>query len=290
MLFNSLHFCIFFPIATFCYFFTPHAYRWMVLLVASGYFYMSWNPLYGILIGICIIANYWAALLIDTASTQRAKRGYLTFSMVISLGMLFIFKYYMFVHDSYAYLVHSLGYTWTGYPLNLILPVGISFFTFQAMSYTIDVYSGSQKAEPNAGKVALFVLFFPQLVAGPIERAGNLLDQCNTEKFFRYDNAIIGLRTFLGGLILKLLIADNLSKYVNAVYNDVYSYTGWPLLFATYLFAFQIFADFAGYTYMAIGIAKILDFSLMENFKHPYISASISEFWRRWHISLSTWV
>ena len=250
---------------------------------------MSWQPLYILLIGLATVVNYAVSIAIEDTVSDKAKKIYLYLSMVITLGILFIFKYINFfyhaLHSMLEFFVIKHSYT----PFTFTLPVGISFFTFQTMSYTLDVFYGKQKAERHFGKFALFVTYFPQLVAGPIERARNLLAQFNKREQFSYDNAIIGLRTFLGGMVLKIVVADNVAKYVDAVYNNVHDYIGWPLLFATYLFAFQIFCDFAGYSYMAIGIARVMGIKLMENFRQPYIAASIKDFWKRWHISLSTW-
>lgn len=250
---------------------------------------MSWQPFYIVLIGLATVINYCASIAIEDSSSELQKKIYLGLSAGTTFGMLFIFKYVNFFYESLHVGLQIFGYSHHHVPFDITLPVGISFFTFQTMSYTIDTFYGTQKAERHFGKFALFVTYFPQLVAGPIERASNLLDQFNKRELFTYSNAIIGLRTLLGGMLLKIVIADNLAKYVDAVYNNVHDYTGWPLLFATYLFAFQIFCDFAGYSYMAIGIARIMGINLMENFRQPYMAASIRDFWKRWHISLSSW-
>lgn len=289
MLFNSLHFCIFFPLVTFLYFIVPVRYSWLILFLASCYFYMSWQPLYIVLIAAATVVNYGASIAIEGASTVLKKRAYLIMSIVVTFGLLFIFKYIDFFYQSFHMVLQWLGFSCAYIPFNITLPVGISFFTFQTISYTIDIFYGKHRAERHFGKFALFVTYFPQLVAGPIERAGNLLEQFNKREPFKYHNAVVGLRTFLGGMLLKIVVADNLAKYVNAVFNNVHDYVGWSLLFATYLFAFQIFCDFAGYSYMAIGIARVMGIRLMENFSQPYLAASIKDFWKRWHISLSSW-
>jgi len=289
MLFNSLHFCVFFPLVVLGYYSVPVHYSWLVLLIASCYFYMSWQPLYILLIGLATVVNYAVSIAIEDSVSVKAKKIYLYISMMVTFGLLFIFKYIDFFYHAIHLLLQALAVDHRYIPFNITLPVGISFFTFQTMSYTLDVFYGKQKAERHFGKFALFVTYFPQLVAGPIERAGNLLAQFNKREQFSYENAIVGLRTLLGGMVLKIVVADNVAKYVDAVYNNVHEYVGWPLLFATYLFAFQIFCDFAGYSYMAIGIARVMGINLMENFKQPYVAASIRDFWRRWHISLSTW-
>lgn len=289
MLFNSLHFCIFFPIVTVLYYSVPERWSMLVLLLASCYFYASWNSyLICLLVGSSLV-DYVAAIRISETDSLFKKRLLLSCSVSANLGLLFTFKYFNFFMQSAQYVAQATGSSWIAPAYNIILPVGISFYTFQIMSYTIDVYKGELDAERDFVRFLLFVTFFPQLVAGPIERAGALLSQFGIRKPFCYEDAVVGLRTFLGGMLLKVVVADNVAPYVDAVYNNVHDYTGWPLLFATYLFAFQIFSDFAGYSYMAIGIARTLGFTLMENFRQPYLAHSVPDFWRRWHISLSTW-
>lgn len=289
MLFNSLQFLVFFPTVTALYFLVPEALSWIVLLAASYYFYTSWNGWVILLLLISTVIDYTAGICIADSQNTYKKKLYLAISLCSNLGLLALFKYANFFLQSVQTITDTFGLqTHVGY-LNVLLPVGISFYTFQTMSYTIDVYREQLTPERNFGKFALFVTFFPQLVAGPIERAGSLLAQFVRRAPFTYENAVVGLRTFLGGMLLKVVVADNLAPYVDAVYNNVYEFYGWPLLFATYLFAFQIFCDFAGYSYMAIGCARVLGFELMENFKQPYLATSIADFWRRWHISLSTW-
>lgn len=289
MLFNSLHFLVFFPTVTLLYFLVPEAVSWLVLLAASYYFYTSWNGWVIILLFISTVIDYTAGICIADTHELYKKKWYLALSLCSNLALLALFKYANFFLQSAQNVSDVFGiHTQIPY-LNVLLPVGISFYTFQTMSYTIDVYREQLTPERNFGKFALFVTFFPQLVAGPIERAGNLLAQFAHRAPFTYENAVIGLRTFLGGMLLKVVVADNLAAYVDAVYNNVHEFYGWPLLFATYLFAFQIFCDFAGYSYMAIGCARVLGFELMENFRQPYLATSIADFWRRWHISLSTW-
>jgi alginate O-acetyltransferase complex protein AlgI len=288
MLFNSLHFAFFFPIVTCVYFSVPERYCWTVLLLASFYFYMSWNSYLIIILMISTGIDYHAAILIEDCISTTMKKTFLLLSLCANLGLLFIFKYMNFFLQTVGLCADYGGFDWHLPVFSVVLPVGISFYTFQAMSYTIDVYKGAS-AERNFGRFLLFITFFPQLVAGPIERASGLLGQFVHRMPFSYHNAVVGLRTALGGLMLKVVVADNLSPYVDSVYNNVHDYTGWPLLFATYLFAFQIFCDFAGYSYMAIGIARVMGFTLMENFRQPYCADSVTDFWRRWHISLSSW-
>ncbi len=289
MLFNSIDFLIFFPVTCFIYFISPKKLSSLVLLVASFVFYASWNPYYLVLMLTSIGVTFFCGILIDNIYKKKitsriTPKIILNLSLVINLGILFFFKYYNFFIDS----INTL----TGADfifINVILPVGISFYTFQAIGYTIDVYRKNVDAEKNILKYALFVSFFPQLVAGPIERSGNLLPQINAPRKFKYDNIINGCLTMSWGFFLKLVIADRLSVLVTSVYSNYQNYSGSMLLFATVLFAFQIYCDFYSYSTIAVGSAKVLGITLMENFKAPYLSTSIGAFWQRWHISLSGW-
>lgn len=300
VLFNSLHFLVFFLLIFVFYFLIPYRYRWIFLLAASYYFYMSWRAELAILILLCTVVNYYAALLIQkykdaeaagngVVSTKAEQRIVLVFALLFSFGMLFVFKYLAFFTRSINQLFSIIRLPASFRVFDLILPVGISFFTFQTLSYTIDVYKGDMPAEKHFGYVALFISFFPQLVAGPIERATSLLPQFREEHDFSYEDTVTGLRIMLIGYFKKVAVADTIAVYVNSVYNNPQSYTGLPLSIATLLFAFQIYCDFSGYSDIAIGTARILGFRLMTNFRSPYLAHSISAFWRRWHISLSTW-
>ncbi|WP_209732500.1 MBOAT family O-acyltransferase [Methanococcus voltae] len=250
---------------------------------------MSWNPAYIVLIILSTVISYITALKMGKISEKEDRKPYLYMSLILNLGLLFVFKYYNFFSDSTVSIFQYLNLPVYLPTFDLLLPVGISFYTFQALSYTIDVYRGVKEPEKHFGIYALYVSFFPQLVAGPIERSTHLLPQFREKYKFDYDKTVSGLRLILWGFFLKLAIADNVAPVVNAIYNNVYEYTGIPLILATILFAYQIFCDFAGYSYIAIGSARILGFDLMDNFKSPYMSKSFSEFWKRWHISLSTW-
>ncbi|OGF27183.1 alginate O-acetyltransferase [Candidatus Falkowbacteria bacterium RIFOXYB2_FULL_34_18] len=289
MLFNSLHFLIFFPLVVVLYFSIHHKYRWILLLVSSYYFYMSWKAEYIILIIISTLIDYFVGLKIEQTDNQSKRKRYLIFSLASNLGILFLFKYFNFFSDSFRVLLAQFSIPFNEMHLQFLLPVGISFYTFQTLSYTIDVYRRKIKAEKHLGIFAVYVSFFPQLVAGPIERAQNLLPQFKKENFFIYDQVISGLRFMLWGFFMKLVIADRLAIVVNQVYNNPSGYTGLPILLATYLFSYQIYCDFAGYSLIAIGAARIMGYDLMINFCRPYFAQSISEFWSRWHISLSTW-
>jgi len=288
MLFNSIAFAIFFPCVVIAHFLLPHRHRWWLLLGASCYFYMYLIPKYMLILALTIVIDYIAGRLIER-STGRARRWWLSASIVANCITLAVFKYFNFAADSIAALTNSFGASVQPWHLDWALPVGLSFHTFQAMSYTIEVYRGAQPAERHFGRFALYVLFFPQMVAGPIERPQNLIPQFRRPSRFDVVRAQQGLWMMLWGLFKKVVIADRLAVYVNEVYGDPGGFGGSSLLFATYLFSFQIYCDFSGYTDMAIGAARVLGYDLMQNFRLPYLATSIDGFWRRWHISLSTW-
>ncbi len=289
MLFNSLQFLIFFPIVVALYYGLPQRRRWVLLLVASYYFYMSWKPEYVVLIMISTAVDYVAGRRMGLLKERSQRRKYLVLSLVSNLGLLFAFKYFNFFSASVQVFFDAISLPVELPVLNVLLPVGISFYTFQTLSYTIDVYRGRIEPEKHLGIFAVYVAFFPQLVAGPIERAGHLLPQFFDEHRFDPRSVAAGLKLMLWGYFLKMVIADRAAIVVDQVYGNLSSYTGMPLLVATYLFSFQIYCDFAGYSFIAIGTAKILGFDLMDNFRRPYLSQSVREFWTRWHISLSTW-
>lgn len=289
MLFNSLSFLIFFPIVTILYFALPHKYRWVMLLIASYIFYMGWNAAYALLLLASTAVTYSASMLIDKSSEKSRKKLFLILSLVINLGILFVFKYFNFFTSGLYAVLDRLNVTYSPIPYSLVLPVGISFYIFQALGYSIDVYRGDVAVQRNFAKYALFVSFFPQLVAGPIERSKNLLPQFDEEHHFDSEKASSGLRLMLWGYFKKIVIADTVCVAVNSVYNNLTSYDGFAILIATFLFTIQIFCDFSGYSDIARGCARIMGFRLMVNFDHPYFSETIQEFWRRWHISLSTW-
>jgi len=289
MLFNSLEFLVFFPTVVVLYFLTPHRGRWVLLLAASYFFYMSWKPAYILLIVASTLVDYTAGRGMERARTARSRRGYLIASLGANLGLLFVFKYFNFFSSSARGVLGSLGVSYETPVVDLLLPVGISFYTFQTLSYTIDVYQGKRSAEKHLGIFALYVAFFPQLVAGPIERSVNLIPQFYARHRLVYARVVSGLQLMLWGLFKKIVIADRLAVYVDAVYNQPGDHNGGVLTLATYFFAFQIYCDFSGYSDIAIGAARVLGFDLMENFRRPYFAKSVGEFWQRWHISLSTW-
>ncbi|OFY92284.1 MAG: alginate O-acetyltransferase, partial [Bacteroidetes bacterium RIFOXYB2_FULL_35_7] len=288
MLFNSLQFAFFFPLVTLLYFALPHKLRWALLLGASCIFYMAFIPSYILILVATIIVDYIAGIYIEKEKGPK-RRLYLIISIITNIGFLAFFKYFNFLNSNVAAIAHFLDWNYSIEALSIILPVGLSFHTFQAMSYTIEVYRGTQKAEYHFGIYALYVMFYPQLVAGPIERPQNLIHQFYEKHTFDYQRVTDGLKLMLWGFFKKMVIADRLSLYVNQVYNNPDQYSGFPVLLATYLFAFQIFCDFSGYSDIAIGSAKIMGFKLMDNFNTPYFAKTIKEFWKRWHISLSTW-
>ena len=289
MLFNSLHFALFFPIVFTLYYLIKPKFRWILLLIASYYFYMSWNPIYILLILFSTVVDYGVTVFMERTASQFRKKLLLAVSLFANLGLLFTFKYLNFFNSIVADSLTAFGYEYSYSPLNILLPVGISFYTFQTLSYTIDVYRGNQTAQHHFGKFALYVSFFPQLVAGPIERSTHLMPQFDQTFNFDYKRITDGLKLMFWGLFKKVVIADRLAIIVNQIYNNPNEYDGFALLLGSVFFAFQIFCDFSGYSDVAIGVAKVFGFDLMQNFRIPYYSKNISEFWKRWHISLSTW-
>lgn len=287
MLFNSFHFLIFFPIVTLIYFIVPYKIRWIWLLITSYYFYMCWNPKYAILIATSTLITYLSGIFISNSKDK--KKLWVALSFISNLSILFFFKYFDFAIENINIILNKLHITLITPSFDVLLPVGISFYTFQALSYTVDVYRGDVKPEKNLGKYALFVSFFPQLVAGPIETSKHLLEQFNHNYDFDYDRVKSGLLLMLWGFFQKLVIADRIAIVVNTVYNNYTNYSGFTLIIATVLFAFQIYCDFSSYSDIAIGCARVMGFELMKNFNKPYFSKSIAEFWRRWHISLGGW-
>jgi len=287
MLFNSLEYLFFLPSVVLLYYLIPFKYRWILLLIASYFFYAYWKVEYLVLILFSTVIDYYAGYKIDNKNTINRKK-FLYLSLFVNLGLLFFFKYYNFFTSEILNFSNETKYS-DKLIHHLLLPVGISFYTFQTMSYTIDVYKRKLKHEKHPGIFALYVVFFPQLVAGPIERAGHLLNQFKLKTKITYSNFHFGLIRILWGLFKKVVIADRLSVMVNEVYNNVYDYHGIHFFIATFLFAFQIYCDFSGYSDIAIGSARLLGIRLMENFKRPYLADSIGNFWHRWHISLSTW-
>ncbi|OCN00726.1 alginate O-acetyltransferase [Clostridium sp. W14A] len=296
MSFISGSFLLFFPVVTIVYFALPQKLRWFWLLIASYFFYMSWSPQYGILLAVSTVITYFSGLLIekagalpDAAQAAKRKKLWVAVSFVLNLGILVVFKYLNFFDEIYTDVISSMGMSAGAMKFDLLLPVGIPFYTFQALSYTVDVYRGDLRPERHFGKYALFVSFFPQLVAGPIEKSKDLLHQFSEIHRFDYDRARRGFLLMLWGYFQKMVVADRLGQLVNTVYGSPGKYSGAEVAVASIFFAFQIYCDFGGYSNIAIGAAQVLGFSLTTNFSRPYFSLSIKEFWRRWHITLGAW-
>ncbi|HRV46955.1 MAG TPA: MBOAT family O-acyltransferase [Sedimentisphaerales bacterium] len=289
MLFNSVEYVLFLAGIVLAYFLLPPSARVWLLLIASYAFYMRWRWEYGFLLFAVTLVNYLAGLVISATPYQRRRTMVLAGAVSVSIGLLGFFKYLNFVNDSLRSLAAAGGFHWGIPDLDILLPVGISFFTFQAVGYTIDVYRGTCPAEKHLGRFCLYVAFFPQLVAGPIERASNLLAQLTRRNHLDLDRLTSGVKLIVWGLFKKVVIADNLAVYVNRVYEAPSGYSGATLLLATYFFAFQIYCDFSGYSDIAVGSARLLGYDLMQNFRLPYLATSVRDFWKRWHISLSSW-
>ncbi|WP_422859622.1 MBOAT family O-acyltransferase [Flagellimonas sp. S174] len=292
MLFNSLEFFIFLPIVFVIYWFVTN--KWLRLqngfIVLSSYvFYGWWDWRFLSLIAFSTLVDYSIGILLKREKKESHRKILLWLSLIVNLGFLGVFKYYNFFVDSFVDAFSFFGYQIDGRSLDVILPVGISFYTFQTLSYTIDVYKRRLKPTTDFVAFAAFVCFFPQLVAGPIERATNLLPQFFKKRKFVYQSAVDGLRQVAWGLFKKIVIADNCAEYVNIIFADYQEYNSGTLLLGAFFFAFQIYGDFSGYSDIAIGISRLFGFDLKQNFAFPYFSRDIAEFWRRWHISLSTW-
>ena len=289
MVFNSIEFVIFLPIVVLLFYLLPQKARWLMLLAASCVFYMWFVPKYILILLVTIIIDYSAGILMEKhADEPKKKKTFLVISVVSTLLVLFIFKYLGFINDNFVWLCQKLGLD-VRTSVNIILPIGLSFHTFQSMSYVIEVYRGNQKAERHFGYYSLYVMFFPQLVTGPIERPGNLLRQLHEYKDFRYENISKGMRLILFGLFIKMVVADHLGAYVDEVYANPAEYNSWSVMLAMAFYSFQIYCDFFGYSTIALGSAKLMGFDISDNFRTPYLAKNIAEFWHRWHISLSTW-
>jgi len=289
MPFNSPEFFIFFLVVVAIYFVCPPRYRWVWLLIASYRFYAAWALEYVIWLVISTLIVYVLAMEIARTSLQARRKAFLVLGLVLNLGLLCVFKYLGFFNDSLRALLGRFNLLYNVPAWQPLLPVGISFYTFQTLSYLIDVYRGKIEPERHLGILALFVSFFPQLVAGPIERAGHLLPQFYVQHDWSAAGIAGGLQRMLWGMFKKVVVADRLAVYVDAVYNNPADHRGLPVILATCFFAVQIYCDFSGYTDIALGAARVMGYDLTENFRRPYCASSIAEFWRRWHISLSGW-
>lgn len=292
MLFNSIDFLIFFPLVTLIYFIIPKKARYLWLLAASYYFYMCWNAKYALLLLASTVVTWLCGWPVHAAKKPVLRRLALALCLFVNLGILFFFKYSDFVIANLNRILQMLHLQSLDKGFDVLLPVGISFYTFQALGYTIDVYRGKVEPERNILRYALFVSFFPQLVAGPIERSGSLLGQMRElekKKLWNYGNVVSGLTLMAWGMFVKMVIADRVAILVDTVFGAYYLYGTTALVTAAVGFAIQIYCDFMGYSTIAIGAARVMGFQLMENFETPYFARSIGGFWKRWHISLSTW-
>lgn len=289
MLFNSFEFLIFFPVVFFAFFLLPRRFQWMILLMASSYFYMAFVPWYVLVLFFLIIIDYSMGRLIESAQGE-GRKIYLYFSIATNLGVLFLFKYLNFFNENITIFANAIGWNYSLESLQIILPIGLSFHVFQSLSYVIEVYRGKHPAEKHLGVYALYVMFFPQLVAGPIERPQHLLPQLHRVFEFEYERVADGLTQMLWGFFKKLVIADQLGVIVDGVYTDVDNMPPGVVVIAVVLFAYQLYCDFSGYSDIAIGSARVFGVELSANFMRPYSASSIAEFWRKWHISLSNWL
>ena len=288
MLFNSVDFLVFFPIVALVYFLIPQRVKYLWLLAASYYFYMSWNPRYALLMLVSTLTTWGCGLLLAACGKKAGKWG-LGGCIAVNLGILFLFKYYVFAAASVEKAFGLFHISLRMPAFDVLLPVGISFYTFQALGYVLDVWRGEIPAERNFLRYALFVSFFPQLVAGPIERSKNLMSQIYERHVFDPERVKDGLLLMGWGFFQKLVIADRIAILVTDVYDNYTEYSGLQILLATVLFAFQIYCDFGGYSDIAVGAARVMGFTLTKNFKSPYYAVTVSEFWRSWHVSLTTW-
>ncbi len=292
MIFNSLYFLVFIVCLFSIYWgLQKHGLQKqnILLLLASYFFYACWDWRFLFLLMFSTLLDFYSALRISNADSLKKKKVWFWLSILINLGFLGIFKYYNFFVDSFVTLFLKLGYNMHSNLIEVILPVGISFYTFHGLSYVIDVFNNKIKAEKNIIHYSLFVCFFPLLVAGPIERATHLLPQVKVQRFFKRSDAVDGLKQILWGLFKKIVIADNCAQFANIIFDDYNQYSGSTLALGALFFAFQIYGDFSGYSDIALGTARLFGFKLLRNFAYPYFSRDIAEFWRRWHISLSTW-
>lgn len=292
MLFNSLSFAVFLPIVFVCYWFIfkrKHRSQNILLLVSSYIFYGWWDWRFVFLLGFSTLLDYFSGIKIEDSSNQKIRKVWLVVSIGINLGFLAVFKYYNFFIAEFSGMLSGFGIKLNPWTLNIILPVGISFYTFHGLSYIIDVYNRRIKAVHNIVDYSLFVCYFPLLVAGPIERATHLLPQIQSPRKFEYHQAVSGLRQILWGLFKKIVIADNCAYYADMIFSDYSDFNGSTLLLGALFFTFQIYGDFSGYSDIALGTSRLFGIELLRNFAFPYFSRDIAEFWRRWHISLTTW-
>jgi alginate O-acetyltransferase complex protein AlgI len=290
MVFTSFNFLVFFPLILILYFFTPARYRWITLLVSSYFFYINVKPVFAIITVIVTLVTYLFTSLMDKTINESRRKVFLVFNIVLILLPLFFFKYFVDINRGIFNMLDSFHVRWVLPDMKLFLPIGISFYTFMAIGYTVDVYNEEIEAEKNIGILALFISFFPLILSGPIERAKNMLPQFKEHKNPDYLLVEQGIKLMLWGYFMKLVVADRVGIYVDAVYNNIGQHNGTTLFFASVLYPFQVYSDLGGYSLIAIGVSKALGISVMQNFNRPFFSTSMSEFWRRWHISLISWL
>jgi alginate O-acetyltransferase complex protein AlgI len=290
MVFTSFNFFIFFPVVAVLYWITSAKYRWLTLLFASYFFYINIKPVFAVIIAGITLSTYFFTRLMDKTDVGLMKKRYMVVNIVIVLLPLFFFKYFSSINEGIFSLLESFHMRWPLPEIKLFLPIGISFYTFMTIGYIVDVYNEEIESEKNIGILALFVSFFPLLLSGPIERAKNMLPQFKAQRIPDYNMIVNGLKFMLWGYFMKLVVADRVGIYVDAVYNNISQHNGTSLLLASFLYPFQIYADLGGYSLVAIGVSKILGIHVMQNFKRPFFATSMAEFWRRWHISLISWL
>lgn len=290
MVFTSFDFLIFFPIVIIAFYLTPSRFRWVTLLIASYFFYINIKPVYALLTLGITLSTYMFTNLMDKTDNEIKRKMYMIINVILILSPLLFFKYFSVVNNELITLLEDHHLKWPLPEIKLLLPIGISFYTFMAVGYTIDVYNEEIKPEKNLGILALFVSFFPLVLSGPIERAGKMLPQFRLMKEPDYKMIVQGLKWMLWGYFMKLVVADRIGIYVDAIYDNINQHNGTSALFASVIYPFQVYADLGGYSLIAIGVANILGISVMQNFRRPFFATSMSEFWRRWHISLISWL
>lgn len=290
MVFTSFNFFIFFPLLVFLYWNTPNKFRWIILLIASYFFYISIKPVFILLVAGVTFTTWIFTCLMEKTSAEQKKKGLLIVNIILILLPLFFFKYFGSINKALIEFFESIHVRWPLPDIKFLLPIGISYYTFMAVGYCIDVYNEKIAAEKNLGIVALFISFFPLILSGPIERANNIIPQLKAQKRVDYDSMVQGLKFMLWGYFLKLVVADRLGIYVDTVFNNMEQHTGTTLLLGLFLYPIQIYGDLGGYSLIAIGCAKCLNIDVMQNFNRPFFAVSMAEFWRRWHISLIKWL
>ncbi len=290
MIFNSINFLIFLPLIAIIYWITSVKHRWIILLIGSYFFYLNIIPVFTLLLAGVTLSTYLFTRLIDNTDKESKKRRFLIFNIVLSLLPLFFFKYFASINESIASMLMVYHLKWPMPEIRLLLPIGISFYTFMSIGYAIDVYNEEIKSEKNFWFLALFISFFPLILSGPIERANNIIPQFRVQKKLEFEMISHGFKIMLWGYFMKLVVADRVGVYVDAIFNNIPQHNGSTILFASILYPIQVYADLGGYSLIAIGAAKMLGINVMQNFQRPFFSISMSEFWRRWHISLISWL